>query len=187
MPGIQEQIHLFICSGNVSGVGWNHLTDLTCRVPRDDLCLISGLPTRSSSCSTGAKTKKIQRRLGGWGGGHETCAHSAAETQMGYLNSSLVLHGSREQIVPYSQMEGQQWGNIQYILTTVSLHQRKEATVSGFDVHTRGFWKWRIWLSTESCRAFTPPSLHSLMSSPNAFLHPHAQEQMARLARSQSH
>lgn len=66
MPGIQEQIHPFISSGVMSGVGCNHLTDLTCTVPRDDLCLISGLPTPSSSCSTGAKTKKIQRR---WGGG----------------------------------------------------------------------------------------------------------------------
>lgn len=104
MPGIEEQLSTFALE-SAGGAGWgggNHLTDLTCRVPRDDLRLISGLPTPSASCSTGAKTKKIQRR--GRGGGGETCAHSAAETQMGYLNSSLVLQGYREQIMPHSQI-----------------------------------------------------------------------------------
>lgn len=42
--------------------GNDHLTVLTCRVPRDDLCLISGLPSPSSSLSIRIKIKQMQKR-----------------------------------------------------------------------------------------------------------------------------
>lgn len=52
---------------------------------------------------------------------------------MGYLNSSLVLHASREQTMPQSWKDssGETYN------TYRSPHQRKEVTVSSFDVHTQ--------------------------------------------------
>lgn len=110
MPGIQEQIHPFICCGVVSGGGGgNHLTELTCRVPRDDLCLISGLPTPSSSCSTGAKTKKIQRRSGRGELCSECCWNQNGLFKQ--LTCAPCFQGTDHALV----LEGQQWGNVQYI------------------------------------------------------------------------
>lgn len=132
----------------------------------------------SSSCSTGAKTKKNQKKVEG--GVHETCARSAAETKMGYLISLLVA--------PCFQ------GTDHALLTDVSLGRTPSIPLAapkkrGDRGRLRGSRKWKVWLYAGSCRAFTPHSLHRLMSSlqPSAFLHPRAQERMARPAPSQSH
>lgn len=108
--------------------GCNHLTDFTCRVPRDDWCLISGLPTPSSSCSTSAKTKKIQRR---WERGkHETCARECCCNQIGLfkqLTYAPWFQGTNHALLT----------DVNTYLTIVWLHRRQVVTASGFDVHTQ--------------------------------------------------
>ena len=113
-----------------------------------------------------------QRKFKKKGGGHETCARGAAETQM-------CTTARLWPTVPGS-LARQQQGNIQHFATTVSPCQRKEATVRRFGVHTQRL------LEVEGLAV--RGGLQGLRSlQPDAFLHLHAQQRMARLAPSQSH